>query len=378
MKVSNIVIFLTVVALLLASFVGCAATSDDNTRTDTTEPSATPESTADLAGSLGEMNEFRPVDCGIQAQERYSFPFIGLTATLSQTLLDKMDSREVFVFSFEDYTLDYEISYATLRFSATTEAQRAESGMSVDIWSWEGALEKIGAIGVYRKDVVQQLDELTACDTHEKFGESADGMYEYYLSTNSVGNAELVAELKASELSVVEMHDFDPNAGYTAFSEDRIDGVETVGTFSAEDIFGTAYTQELFRDYDLTLVNIFATWCSPCVEEIPELEKLRQQYAQKGIKLGVVAVVMDVKTTDGIDEGALDRAKALYERSGAQFPFLIPDDGNMNGRLTGIAAYPESFFVDSNGNIVSEPYVGANSLEGWATVVDTELAALSE
>lgn len=44
-----------------------------------------------------------------------------------------------------------------------------------------------------------------------------------------------------------------------------------VGEFSMQDIEGQAYTQEMFADYDLTMVNVFTTWCSPCVNEIPKL-----------------------------------------------------------------------------------------------------------
>lgn len=109
---------------------------------------------------------------------------------------------------------------------------------------------------------------------------------------------------------------------------------------------------------------------------MPELEQFRQEYANKGIKLGIVAMVMDARTANGVDFSVLEKAKQLSENSGAQFPFLIPDDTMLNGRLEGIMAYPESFFVDGNGNIISEPYVGANSQEGWSKIVETELANL--
>lgn len=78
-----------------------------------------------------------------------------------------------------------------------------------------------------------------------------------------------------------------------------------------------------------------------------------------------------------MDEGALERAQILYERSKAKIPFLIPDENNMNGRLTGIESVPESFFVDKNGNIVSDPYVGANSQKEWKKNVDIVTIMLS-
>lgn len=156
------------------------------------------------------------------------------------------------------------------------------------------------------------------------------------------------------------------------------DEITAVGEFATEDVFGNSYTQELFEDYDLTLVNAFTTWCSPCVNEMPELEKLRQYYEEKDIKFGIVAVVLDVRTADGIDDTAVQQAMLLSARSGAQFPFLIPDEEYLNGRLDEIESVPESFFVDSEGNIVSDPYVGANTKERWVAVVNQELEALAE
>lgn len=329
------------------------------------------------AAEIGEIGAFRPADCGVPAQEVYEYPYIGLTATLTQAMRAWMDSRDVFVAEEEAYTENLDVDYAQMRFFALTEEQKTREVMSVDFYAWQEELEKVGVLGVYRKEQAGNLDALTGCDVHEKMGESEDGAYEYYLSTNSEGNAGFAAELKNTEVSISEMRKIDFELGCTAFSVGREEDVANVGNFVTQDVFGQEYTQDVFAQYDLTLVNAFATWCSPCVNEMPELEQLRQVFEQNGVKLGVVAMVMDSKTQSGVDENAVELAKVLYERSGAQFPFLIPDDGALNGRLTGIQAYPESFFVDSKGNIVSDPYVGANNLEGWTQVVDQEFAKLS-
>lgn len=323
---------------------------------------------------------FRPVDCGVQAQDQYVYPFMGLTAVLTSAMLDKIDSREVFVCTDEDYTEAGGIRYALMRFSTTTEEDRALETMSVDFYAWEEALKRLGALGVYTKDAEAELDTLTGCDVHNKLGESADGAYVYYLSESSTGDQALRDELAQTAVTITEMHALDMEMGYTAFSTDRLEDVSGVGPFATEDVFGNSYDETYFQQYDLTLVNVFATWCSPCVQEMPELEALRKAYAEKGVMLGVVGMVLDTKVTQGtkstLDEGAVSRAKVLYERSGVQFPFLIPDDGNMNGRLTGIESVPESFFVDSEGHIVSDPYVGARSMEDWAKIVDAEWAKL--
>ena len=70
--------------------------------------------------------------------------------------------------------------------------------------------------------------------------------------------------------------------------------VKSVGKFETTGIDGKTYTEKVFSDYDLTLVNIFTTWCSPCVKEIPELQELYKEMKDKGV--GVAGVVLD--TTD--------------------------------------------------------------------------------
>ena len=70
----------------------------------------------------------------------------------------------------------------------------------------------------------------------------------------------------------------------------------TVGKFKTKGVDGKDYTEKVFSDYDLTLVNVFTTWCSPCVNEIPELEKLYEEMKEKGV--GVVGVVLDTVGDD--------------------------------------------------------------------------------
>lgn len=149
-------------------------------------------------------------------------------------------------------------------------------------------------------------------------------------------------------------------------------GAENLGSFSMEDIEGETYTQEMFADYDLTMINVFATWCTPCINEIPDLEQLRGDMADQGVN--VVGIVLDaVDYSGGTDDSAIENAKILAEQTGAAYPFLVPDQGLLNGRLAGIAAVPETFFVDKEGNVVGETYTGSRSLEEWKSVVEETL-----
>ena len=155
------------------------------------------------------------------------------------------------------------------------------------------------------------------------------------------------------------------------------EGEGSLGEFTMQDINGETYTQEMFADYDLTMVNVFTTWCSPCIGEIPDLQKLRDEVESQGVN--VVGICLDAIGSSGeADPQVVETAKELAERTGVSYPFLIPDASYLNGRLATINAVPETFFVDKEGNIVGETYSGSRSLEEWKGIVETARKGAAE
>ncbi|MEY8393034.1 TlpA disulfide reductase family protein [Lachnospiraceae bacterium 45-W7] len=153
--------------------------------------------------------------------------------------------------------------------------------------------------------------------------------------------------------------------------------ISSVGEFSMQDINGETFTQDMFADYDLTMVNVFTTWCTPCVNEIPDLQKLWEEMQDQGVN--VTGIVLDsVDASGNASEEVVEKAKILADSTGASYPFLVPDQGYMNGRLLGITAVPETFFVDKEGNIVGETYSGSHSLEQWKSIVEEELKGVEK
>ena len=160
-------------------------------------------------------------------------------------------------------------------------------------------------------------------------------------------------------------------------ASDVVEEMQQSLEFSTRDIEGETYTQDMFADYDLTMVNVFATWCSPCIREIPDLQKLRDEMADQGVN--VVGIVLDgVDISGNVDEEAVEKAKILAEETGAVYPFLIPDEEYLNGILFDVEAVPKTFFVDKNGNIVGESYTGSRSLEDWKEIVESELKGITQ
>lgn len=150
---------------------------------------------------------------------------------------------------------------------------------------------------------------------------------------------------------------------------------EAIGEFSTKDIYGDGFDQEMFADYQLTMVNVFATWCGPCINEIPDLEKLSKEMADQ--EVNVVGIVLDAIDASGtVDEEAVEKAKLLAEKLEVTYPFLIPDESYLNGMLLEISAVPTTFFVDQEGNLVGEVYLGSRSLEDWTDIVEEQLKGM--
>ncbi|MFV0441319.1 MAG: TlpA family protein disulfide reductase [Lachnospirales bacterium] len=149
---------------------------------------------------------------------------------------------------------------------------------------------------------------------------------------------------------------------------------KNVGEFSTFDVFGNEVNQDIFAENDLTMVNVFTTQY-PGDEEMSELEELYNKISVQNV--GVIGICLDTRyDSKKIDMDTLSLAKDIYTSTGVTFPYLIPDENNLNSRLSKINTFPETFFVDSEGNFVGGTYIGSDDFEGWSEVVNRELLAL--
>lgn len=171
----------------------------------------------------------------------------------------------------------------------------------------------------------------------------------------------------------------DKNKDNTFGAQETVQPVATktqLDDFKAQDVNGKEITKDIFADYDLTLVNLFTTWCSPCIKEIPELNAVDKEMADK--KVNVIGMVLDVNENGTIDKSKLDKLNKIIESTKAEYTMVLPDDVLRAGRLKGVDSVPESFFVDKDGNIVGKTYLGSHTKEEWIKIIEDELAKLKK
>ena len=124
-------------------------------------------------------------------------------------------------------------------------------------------------------------------------------------------------------------------------------------------------SEDIFAQCEVTMINVWATWCGFCCEELPELEKINDRLQEKNCQ--IIGIVGDL-----YDDETYAEALDLLEQSGVTYTNLFPwdecyDTFNMD------EGWPTSFFVNRNGEMIGEPIVGA-MVDQYESYIDSLLA----
>ncbi len=166
------------------------------------------------------------------------------------------------------------------------------------------------------------------------------------------------------------------SAGDSSNSQSPEESSPLLGEFTANDLEGNEVDQSILEDHKLTMVNVWATFCGPCLNEMPDLGALHTENADKGFQ--VVGVVIDVLNRDGaLNQEQVDLAAEIVGKTGADYLHLLPSDDLIVALLGNVSAVPTTVFVDESGNLVGEVQLGARSKEQWQEMIDQLLEQVS-
>ncbi len=153
-------------------------------------------------------------------------------------------------------------------------------------------------------------------------------------------------------------------------SDDPLKDVPKFGDFyefETTTVAGDTITHDLFKDYKLTMVNVWETWCPPCVAEMPYLQKVYE-----GLPEGANLITV---SGDAISEPEL--AEDILTQAGATFDTIVMDYNVYQSLYPRLIAFPTTFFVDSEGNIVGDPITGLPQ-GGSGDITEQYLAEINE
>lgn len=126
------------------------------------------------------------------------------------------------------------------------------------------------------------------------------------------------------------------------------EGKPGLRSFSAETLDGGTFTQDDLAAVDLTMVNFWGTFCSPCIAEMPDLAEFA----------GVLPENVQLITICVDGEFAKEDARTLLDQAGFEGITLTKGDGDYEEMLENILAVPTTLFLDAEGNVVGDVVEG--------------------
>jgi len=130
--------------------------------------------------------------------------------------------------------------------------------------------------------------------------------------------------------------------------------------FETKTVQGKEIDSSIFNNNKITMINVWSTTCGPCKAEMPELQELYEEIKNQNLDVNIIGLV-----TDAVDDETIELAKKILEVKGVEFDNIIPDEKIKTEVLTWIQGTPTTIFVDSQGNIIDEPIIGAFGKEKY-------------
>ena len=167
-------------------------------------------------------------------------------------------------------------------------------------------------------------------------------------SEGSVSNVEMTGDVDADSIE----DEADRNVAEVNIPASELSN-EEIRFYTVELDGNREVSQDIFSDYDITVVHVWGTYCAPCVSEMGGYAKL---YKKLPNNVNLMGIVCDVY--DGIDSN-VNSAESILEDAGAEFLNIRVSDSiyNITARLQSV---PTTFFVDKDGHIVGDVMEGAS------------------
>lgn len=141
--------------------------------------------------------------------------------------------------------------------------------------------------------------------------------------------------------------------------------------FEGQDIEGNTVSNAVFSESKLTMVNVWATYCNPCLSEMPGLGELANEYASEDFQ--IIGIISDVQT--GAASETIAYAADLIEQTGADYTHLLLNKSLYDALLTDVTAVPTTYFIDANGTIL-DTVVGSMEKSAWEEKINALLEEL--
>lgn len=143
-------------------------------------------------------------------------------------------------------------------------------------------------------------------------------------------------------------------------------------TFEATTTEGETLTSDIFAQSKLTMINVWATYCNPCLAEMPDLGEIATEYEVADFQM--IGIISDVMAESTADE--MDYAKELITQTNATtYPHLLLNESLYVNLVGAVSALPTTFFVNQEGELLGY-LTGAQAKITWTSLIDDLLSEM--
>lgn len=135
--------------------------------------------------------------------------------------------------------------------------------------------------------------------------------------------------------------------------------VNKLPDFQAADLEGNEITNAVFADYDLTMINIWGTFCKPCIEEMPDIQRISEDMQSQ--KVQVIGIVADQK---------LEEARTITAEQGAAYLNIMPDQSLIDNLVSKFDYVPVTLFVNSEGEFYNVIVSGSRDYDSYRKIIE--------
>lgn len=160
----------------------------------------------------------------------------------------------------------------------------------------------------------------------------------------------------------------DTDSTATGNENSSADDVDPLPEFDTVDLEGNRVTNAVFVDKDVTMINFWGTFCSPCIDEMPELEKLSQSLPENA---QIIGVVTDALADSSGSSGVTQEAQRIVNLTGVTYPNILLDNALYTYAIQNIQFVPTTLFVDGDGTIIGE--VVGSDMDGYVEQLEDRL-----
>lgn len=144
-------------------------------------------------------------------------------------------------------------------------------------------------------------------------------------------------------------------------------------TFTATDVNGEEVTSDVLANSKLTMINIWATYCNPCLSEMPDLGEIAAEYDPAEFQ--IIGIISDVAENSNQED--IDGAKELIAQTQADYTHLLLGQDLYSTLVGGVSAVPTTFFVKQDGEVLGY-LTGAMEKASWEELINELLAEVEE